>query len=55
MTTYEFSEVEKIEKKLRKHVYSKGHVARYNFNDIDGSNTVLRRQINNAKKFAPWI
>ncbi|HHX49986.1 MAG TPA: sigma 54-interacting transcriptional regulator, partial [Clostridia bacterium] len=53
LTTYEFSEVEKIEKKLRKHVYSKGHVARYNFNDIDGSNTVLRRQINNAKKFAP--
>lgn len=53
LTTYEFSEVEKIEKKLRKHVYSKGHVARYNFNDIDGSNAVLRRQINNAKKFAP--
>ncbi|MGI6551753.1 MAG: sigma 54-interacting transcriptional regulator [Bacillota bacterium] len=52
LTAYEFSEVEKIEKKLRKHVYSKGHVARYTFDDIDGDNPALRKQISNAKKFA---
>lgn len=53
LTAYEFSEVEKIEKKLRQHVYSKGHVARYTFEDIYGRNEMLRKQISNAKKFAP--
>jgi PAS domain-containing protein len=53
LTSYEFGEVEKIEMKLRKHIYAKGHVARYNFDDIKGNSILLKQQIENAKKFAP--
>jgi transcriptional regulator with PAS, ATPase and Fis domain len=53
LTSYEFSQVERIERKLRKHVYSKGHVARYTFKDLQGNSPRLLKQINNAKKFAP--
>lgn len=53
LTSYEFGEVEKIEKKLRRHVYSKGHVARYVFEDIHGKSPLLIKQIENAKRFAP--
>lgn len=52
-TFHEFSEVEKIENKLRGHLYAKGHVAKYSFSDILGKSRVLEKQIENAQKFAP--
>ncbi|MGI6226041.1 MAG: sigma-54 interaction domain-containing protein, partial [Peptococcales bacterium] len=51
-TFYEFSEVEKIENKLRGHLYAKGHVAKYSFHNILGTSSVLKKQIKNAEKFA---
>lgn len=53
LTCYEFDEVEKLEKKLRRHVYFKGHVSKYTFEDIHGKSEKLQQQIKNAKKFAP--
>lgn len=51
-TFYEFSEVEKIENKLRGYLYAKGHVAKYTFSNILGQSQVLKKQIENAQKFA---
>ncbi len=53
LTCYEFDEVEKLEKKLRRHVYFKGHVSKYTFENIHGNSEKLQQQIKNAKKFAP--
>lgn len=51
-TFHEFSEVEKIENKLRGHLYTKGHLAKYSFSDILGNSRILKKQIENAEKFA---
>lgn len=53
LTCYEFDEVEKLEKKLRKHVYCKGHISKYSFENIHGNSQVLKNQLLNAKRFAP--
>ncbi|GBF33321.1 acetoacetate metabolism regulatory protein AtoC [Desulfocucumis palustris] len=49
---YELSEVEKIEKCLRKHLTKIGFTSKYTFSDIDGKSQKLLKQIDNAKRFA---
>lgn len=49
---YELSEVEKIEKRLRRHLTTIGFTSKYTFHDINGQSQILLRQIENAKQFA---
>ncbi len=44
--------IQKIEQKIRREVYSKGHTARYHFADIIGESQALKKVILDGKRFA---
>ena len=45
-------ELQELETKVRRELRTKGHIARYTFNDVIGSSTKLRETVSLAKKFA---
>ena len=44
--------IQKVEKKIRRDIYSKGHVARFSFKDIIGTSSAIKATIRTAGKFA---
>lgn len=51
-TLNEVSAIQKMEQNLRRNLYSKGYIAKYSFNDIKGSSSIMKSTISKAKKFA---
>jgi len=48
----EVAGVQRLEHKIRREVYAKGHVAKYSFQDIVGDSPSIRRTIRYAERFA---
>lgn len=51
-TFQEITKIQSMEAKIRREIFSRGHIAKFNFNDIYGSDPSLRNVIDIAKKYA---
>lgn len=51
ITFQEVSKFQKLEQKVRTQLYTKGLIAKYNFNDIIGESIAIQDTINKAKRF----
>jgi len=52
VTFQEVHRLENLEKDLRRRLYSNGHIARFDFNDIIGESECMQRTIARARRFA---
>jgi transcriptional regulator with PAS, ATPase and Fis domain len=46
------SDIEEVEKNIRKKIYAKGHYAKYKFSDVLGSSNIIKTIIEKAKKYS---
>ncbi|EGO64818.1 sigma 54-interacting transcriptional regulator [Acetonema longum] len=51
-TFQDVTKIQMMESRIRKEIYSKGHIARYTFDDIYGTDPVIKTSIDMAKCFA---
>ena len=51
-TFQDVTKIQKMESRVRKEIYAKGHVARYTFNDISSEDRTTKEILNIAKRFA---
>lgn len=51
-TCQEISRIQKMEQKIRKELYLKGHVAENTFDDIIGQSTIIKKAIEEARDYA---
>lgn len=52
ITLQEMSNIQDIEFKMRKKIYSRAHIAKYTFDNIAGSSDIIKMTIEKAKKFS---
>lgn len=52
VTFQDITKIQMMEARIRKEIYSKGHVANFSFNDIYGSSTAICAAINEAKSYS---
>lgn len=52
VTFQDVTGIQKTEQKIRKKIYSRGHHAKYNFNDIVGESSEIKRVLQTVKKFS---
>lgn len=52
LTLHETNQIQRMERIIRKEIYSKNHVAKYTFRDIVGESPEMKRTIETAKQFA---
>jgi transcriptional regulator with PAS, ATPase and Fis domain len=52
VTLHEFKQIQKMEAMIRKEIYARGHIAKFNFQDIIGKSPTIVETIATAKDFA---
>ncbi len=52
ITLQEVGKIQKMEAKIRKELYAKGLVPQYNFGDIVGESTAMKRAVTRARRYA---